>query len=196
MKSLENLIEYLGRMPGIGKKSASRIAYHFLKTDQEYNENLGKAIKNIKLLVKHCSQCSCYTETDPCPICSSTDRDNNKMCVVESSQDVTNIEKTGEYGGLYHVLNGLLSPLEGIGPAELKLDKLVSRIDEHNISELIVATNPTVEGDTTALYIQRILNKKENLNITRLATGLPVGGDLEYADKMTLARSFKGRIKL
>lgn len=200
MKALEELVGLLTRLPGIGRKSALRVAYYLLKTDRAYAEALAGRIAGIKDAVLFCSICGSYAETDPCPVCSSPSRDRSVVCVVEQPQDVVTIESSREYRGLYHVLGGLISPLDGVGPENLRIDSLVSRIRESSssglpIGEVVVATNPTVEGDTTALYLKRAL-EAEGVSVTRLATGIPVGGDLEYADRLTLARSFRGRVKL
>lgn len=192
MTILEQLIQNLSKLPGIGRKSGSRIAYYLLRQDSSYLDSLASQIRELKERITTCSVCGDYTETDPCHICSDPRRDHSVICVVEESQDVFTIESTNEYGGTYHVLHGVISPIEGIGPKELGLDKLQKRIEEHPVKEVIVATNPTVEGDTTALYIAKMLKDKQ-VRVTRLASGLPVGGDLEYAGKLTLARSLKGR---
>lgn len=193
MNSLDELIKLLSKLPGIGGKSATRIAYHILSCDNNYNKMLGEKISNIKDKIFSCSICGSFTETDPCPICSDLKRDKSLLCVVEQPQDVNTINNSGAYNGLFHVLGGAINPLEGIGPGKLSFNALLERIEKGNFQELIIATNPTEEGDTTALYIRHILQDK-NLKITRLASGLPIGGDLEYADRLTLARSLKGRI--
>lgn len=194
MESLDNLIKSLSGLPTIGKKSAARLAYYILKSDRNFAERLAHDIINVKDQIKSCSVCGAYTENDPCKICESTNRDSI-ICVVEQSQDVDMIDSTGEYSGYFHVLNGVLSPLNGIGPKELKLGKLVERVKENNINEVIIATNPTIEGDTTALYIVKLLEGLE-VKITRIASGMPVGGDMEYIDKQTLSRSLKGRMAI
>ncbi len=195
MTVLDQLIKSLSRLPGIGAKSAARLAYYFIKADQESNKVLAGKIAEIKEKVFTCSVCGSYTETNPCPICTDSTRDTSLICVVEHPQDVLTIEASGSYDGLFHVLNGAISPLDGIGPEQLAIGSLLRRIKEHTFSEIILATNPTEEGDTTALYISHILKNSE-LRITRLASGLPIGGDLEYADRITLARSMRGRIRL
>jgi recombination protein RecR len=208
MRALEDLISLLTRLPGIGRKSALRMAYYLLKADQRYADTLSERIKSLQSEIRFCSICGSYTETDPCPVCDGLDRDRRIVCVVEQPQDVLTIEASKEYKGLYHVLGGLLSPLDGIGPDKLRIASLVQRIRtgrgslaEENtpsrnvIEEVVLATNPTVEGDTTALYIKKVL-EREGVKVTRLATGIPVGGDLEYADRLTLARSFHGRMPL
>lgn len=195
MNALEELTESLSRLPGIGKKSASRLAYHLLQADRSYLLRLSRELATLQERIIKCSQCGSYTEEDPCHICSNNLRDKTLICVVASPQDVQTIEGSGEFRGLFHVLGGLIAPLEGIGPEQLNLDKLLDRVKNGGVQEVIIATNPTVEGDTTALYVQRIL-APTGVKISRLASGLPVGGDLEYADKLTLSRSFRGRIIL
>lgn len=195
MKALEELVGILARLPGIGRKSAARIAFHILKSDDQYAALLAERIGELKNRVRFCSICGSYTEEDPCPVCSSPVRDKTLICVVEQAQDVMTIEASREYRGVYHVLGALLSPLDGIGPEALKLDRLLDRVHDQGVSEVVIATNPTVEGDTTALYLKKVLDGS-GVSVTRLATGIPVGGDLEYADRLTLARSFRGRVPL
>ena len=193
MNALDQLADSFSRLPGIGKKSAMRISNHLLKADQVFLENFAKQLVELHSRIHQCSECGSYTETDPCQICTNPLRERNLMCVVEQPQDVNTIENSGEFRGIFHVLGALISPLEGIGPDQLPIGKLIDRIKKENVTEVIIATNPTVEGDTTALYIQQIL-KQTGVKVSRLASGIPVGGDLEYADKLTLARSFRGRI--
>ena len=193
MNALDQLAESFSRLPGIGKKSAMRISNHLLKADQVFLENFAKQLVELHSRIHQCSECGSYTETEPCQICTNPLRERNLLCVVEQPQDVSTIENSGEFRGIFHVLGALISPLEGIGPDQLPIGKLIDRIKKENVTEVIIATNPTVEGDTTALYIQQIL-KQTGVKVSRLASGLPVGGDLEYADKLTLARSFRGRI--
>lgn len=208
MRALEDLVSLLTRLPGIGRKSALRMTYYLLKADQRYADALAERIGKLQGEIRFCSVCGSYTETDPCPVCEGPERDRRLICVVEQPQDVLTIEASKEYRGLYHVLGGLLSPLDGIGPDKLRIASLVQRIragrqsgtadgpsPRHAIEEIVLATNPTVEGDTTALYIKKVL-EREGVRVTRLATGIPVGGDLEYADRLTLARSFHGRMPL
>jgi recombination protein RecR len=195
VKALEDLVAILARLPGIGRKSAARIAFHILKADDGYVATLMDRIGSLKSSVHFCSICGSYTEEDPCPVCSSPMRDKTLICVVEQAQDVLTIEASREYRGVYHVLGALIAPLDGIGPDALRLDRLVDRVREQGVQEVVVATNPTVEGDTTALYIKKVL-EGSGARVTRLATGIPVGGDLEYADRLTLARSFRGRVVL
>jgi len=193
MNALEELAESFSRLPGIGKKSAMRISNSLLKSDQYFLERFARQLVELHSRIKPCSECGAFTETDPCPVCSSTLRDRTLMCVVEQPQDVNTIDNSGEFRGLFHVLGGLIAPLEGIGPEQLNIAKLVERIGREGVKEVIIATNPTFEGDSTAIYLKQIL-EKTGVKISRLATGIPVGGDLEYADKLTLARSFRGRM--
>lgn len=193
MSALEDLIEHLSRLPSIGPKTASRLAYHLIKTDNGFNKLLGQEISTIQEKIIPCSVCGSYTEIDPCPICSNPTRDHSTMCIVEQPQDVITLQASGVYDGMFHVLGGAISPIDGIGIEQLNFSKLFKRIKEGEYKEIIIATNPTEEGDTTALYIRQVL-KESNIKITRLASGLPIGGDLEYADKITIARSLRGRI--
>jgi recombination protein RecR len=192
MNALDDVIESLSRLPGVGKKSAARMAHYLLKNDRSICERIARDISVLHDRIHPCRVCGSYTEGDLCGVCTDPGRDRHLVCVVEQPQDVQTIEAVREYNGLFHVLGGVIAPLEGIGPDQLSLSALIARIQEGEIQEVILATNPTVEGDTTALYIQRIL-KGKNVSVTRLASGLPVGGDLEYADRLTLARSFRGR---
>ena len=193
MNALENLIRQLSRLPGVGAKSATRIAYHLLKCDESYNEKLSDAIGTIKEKIHKCSVCGSYTETDPCELCSDPKRDHTLLCIVEQPQDVMTIQNSGIYNGMYHVLGGAIDPLNGVGPEDLSFRELKERIKNGSFSEVIIATNPTEEGDTTALYIRHVL-QDTGITVSRLAAGLPIGGDLEYADRLTLARSIKGRV--
>ncbi|MBP3417416.1 MAG: recombination protein RecR [Spirochaetaceae bacterium] len=195
MNALEELAESFSRLPGIGKKSATRIASHLLKADSMFLQRFAHQLTTLQEKIRPCSICGAYTEVEPCEICSNPAREQNVICVVEQPQDVQTIEASREYHGLFHVLGGVISPLDGIGPENLSFGRLLERIKSGTVTEVIVATNPTVEGDTTALYLQRLLEDC-NLTLTRLASGLPVGGDLEYADRLTLARSFRGRTAL
>lgn len=195
MTILERLVLQLSRLPGVGKKSASRIAYFILKADQQYADQLSADISELKRRIRQCSVCGNFTEEDPCRICTDPRRDQSLICVVEQSEDVLTIEQTNEYTGLFHVLTGVISPLDGVSPGDLTIGKLMDRIHRGGVTEVIVATNPTVEGDATAMYLHRLLTG-EGVAVSRLASGLPVGGDLEYADRLTLARSIKGRISL
>ena len=189
---LVRLIEELGKLPGIGAKSAQRLAYHLIKSPIEDSNSLASAIMAIKDKIVLCEICQNITELNPCSICESSQRDNNKICVVEEPLDDISIEKTGAYKGLYHVLHGAISPASGIGPTDIKIQELMSRIENKNISEVILATNPSLEGENTAMYLQRIVSPLV-AKITRLARGLPVGGNLEYADEITISRALEGR---
>ena len=193
MNAIEELTASFSRLPGIGKKSAARLAYFLLKTDSAFNQNFARQIASLQEKIKPCSVCGAWTENDPCPICSNSLRDRSVICVVEQPQDVQTIESFHEFTGLFHVLGGVIAPLDGIGPDQLAIAALIARVNTGNVQEVIIATNPTVEGDTTALYLQKLLSAQTNAKVTRLASGLPVGGDLEYTDKLTLARSFRGR---
>ena len=196
MNALEDLIDNLCRLPGIGKKSAARLAYHILKQDPPYAHRLADSLYKLHDSIKPCPVCGAFTDQDVCDICSDPTRDGSCICVVEQPQDVSTLMSIGEYRGLFHVLGGVIAPLEGIGPEQLRIASLVKRIGNGTaVKEVILATNPTSEGDTTALYIQKVLRDLP-VEVTRLASGLPVGGDLEYTDKLTLMRSFKGRIKI
>ena len=196
MNALEDLIDNLCRLPGIGKKSAARLAYHILKQEPPYAHRLADSLYKLHDSIKPCPVCGAFTDQDVCTICSDPGRDGSCICVVEQPQDVYTLMSMGEYRGLFHVLGGVIAPLEGIGPEQLRIASLVKRIGSGTaVKEVILATNPTIEGDTTALYIQKVLRDLP-VEVTRLASGLPVGGDLEYTDKLTLMRSFKGRIKI
>lgn len=195
MTAIESLAQTLSRLPGVGPKSALRIAYSLIKTPDEFNKTLAQNIATIKEKVKTCSVCGAFTETDPCPICSDPNRDRNTLCIVEQPQDVITIASSHAYNGMFHVLGGAINLLNGVGPEDLAFDSLLKRINEGSFTEIIIATNPTEEGDTTAQYIRYMLKDKVNLNLTRLASGLPIGGDLEYADRLTLTRSLQGRTK-
>ena len=195
MNSIDILIKNLSSLPGIGKKSAARIAYYLLKSDRNYIKAFTNSICDAVEKIKNCKVCGNYTEQDICEICSDIMREKNIICVVEMPQDIAVIESTGIFSGQYHVLMGHISPIDGIGPDQINIKQLLQRLDKENINEIIIATNPSVEGDTTALYIQKLLSGK-NIKITKLASGLPVGGDLEYTDKLTLMRSIQGRLPL
>jgi recombination protein RecR len=186
------LLEELERLPGIGPKSAQRLAFYLLRADAEYAGRLAEAILELKRSVRFCSRCFNFSEGDLCEICGDTQRDAAMVCVVEEPRDVVAVERTGEFRGLYHVIQGVLSPIDGIGPDELKIRELVERVGIDDVQEVIVATNPNVEGETTALYISRLL-KPAGVRVTRIASGLPVGGDLEYADEVTLGRALEAR---
>lgn len=197
MNAIDELADSFSRLPGIGKKSAGRLVNYILKADSSWVKRFSTQLATLQDKIKPCSICGCWTENDPCSICSNSLRDHSLICVVEQPQDVSTIESSHEFNGLFHVLGGVIAPLEGIGPDQLRIAELLERVKSGDVKEVILATNPTVEGDTTALYIQRILlSEKPDLIVTRLASGIPVGGDLEYADRLTLARSFRGRQKL
>lgn len=189
---LTRLVEELQRLPGLGPKSAQRLAFHLLKTPREQAERLAQAIRDVKERVTYCSVCNNITDTDPCEFCRSTDRDRHVICVVEEPQNVSGIERIGEFKGLYHVLMGAISPLQGIGPDQLRIKGLLTRIGEATVTEVILATNPNVEGETTALYLARLL-KPLGVKVTRIAVGVPVGSDLEYADQWTMHKALEGR---
>jgi recombination protein RecR len=188
---LVRLIDQLQRLPGIGPKSAQRLAFHILKNTREDAERLVEAVRDVKERVTYCSICNNITDVDPCAFCSSTDRDRHVICVVEEPQNVGAIEKTREFKGLYHVLMGALSPLQGIGPDDLKIKELLARIT-NGVGEVILATNPNVEGEATAIYLARLL-KPLGVRVTRIAMGVPVGSDLEYADEVTMHKAMEGR---
>lgn len=195
MTVIDRLIQDLSRLPGVGKKSAVRMAYFLLQSDRAFTDDLLRHIEEMRDRVRPCSVCGNYTEEDPCDICRDPGRDRGVVCVVEQPQDVAVLEATKEYHGLYHVLNGTISPIDGIGAEDLNIASLRRRVHDEGIKEVILATNPTVEGDTTALYLVKLL-EREGVRATRLALGLPVGGDLEYADRLTIARALKGRTDL
>lgn len=186
------LIDELGRLPGIGPKSAQRIAFHLLKVSDDDAARLAHAISDAKARVRFCERCFNVADDVLCPICGDDSRDSHVVCVVEESRDIVALEKTGEFHGRYHVLLGAINPLEGIGPEDLKVRELVTRINAEDITEVILCTNPNTEGEVTAMYLARLLKPFE-LTITRIASGLPVGGDLEYADELTLGRALEGR---
>jgi recombination protein RecR len=188
---LVRLIEELQRLPGIGPKGAQRLAFHILKTPREHAERLADALRDVKERVAYCSVCNNITDVDPCAFCSNMDRDHHVICVVEEPPNVSAIEKTRDFKGVYHVLMGALSPLQGIGPDELKIKGLLSRIG-NGVTEVILATNPNVEGEATAIYLARLL-KPLGVRVTRIAMGVPVGSDLEYTDEVTMHKALEGR---
>ncbi len=192
VEPVSRLVDEFSRLPGIGPKTAQRLTYHLLRMPAEQARSLAEAILQVKEKVRLCSVCFNVTENDPCEVCSSAGRDRSVICVVEEPLDVLALERTGSYIGLYHVLHGALSPVDGIGPGELKIDALVKRVQAGGVQEVILATNPNVEGEATATYISRLLAPR-GVRLTRLARGLPVGGDLEYADDVTLKRALEGR---
>ena len=189
---IARLLEELERLPGIGPKSAQPLAYHILRGDSEAAERLADAIVEVKQSIRFCSRCFNFAEADLCEICADPQRDASAICVVEEPRDVVAIERTGEFRGTYHVLQGAISPIDGIGPEQLRVRELVDRVSGGEVTEVILATNPNVEGETTALYIARLL-KPLSIKVTRIASGLPVGGDLEYADEVTLGRALEAR---
>ena len=190
--SLQHLIDQFKRLPGVGAKSAQRLAFHVLKTPREDAERLIEAIRDVKDRVTYCSICNNFTDVDPCVYCADPARDHRVVCVVEEPQNVNVIEKTGGFRGVYHVLLGALSPLQGVGPDDLRIKGLLTRIESDQIEEIILATNPTVEGEATAIYLARLL-KPLGVRVTRIATGIPVGSDLEYADELTMGKAMEGR---
>jgi recombination protein RecR len=197
--ALDRLVALFSRLPGIGKKSASRLVYHILDADPSFARTIAGELQGLHEAIKRCSCCGSFTESDPCSICVDNARDHSLLCVVERAQDVRVIEESREFRGLFHVLGGLIAPLEGVNPGDLAIARLLDRVRDEGVTEVILALNPTIEGDTTALYIQKFLKEKlpsHPLDISRLASGLPVGGDLEYADRLTLSRSLRGRIKM
>ncbi len=192
---LARLTEQFERLPGIGSKTAQRLAYYVLKMPVSQAEEFSKAILEAHQKIHYCKVCCNLTDSELCPICKSEKRDKSVICVVEDPRDVIAFERTREYNGTYHILHGIISPLNGIGPEQLRIKELVARINEGNISEVIMATNPTAEGEVTATYISRLL-KPLGVKVTRLAYGIPVGGELEYADEVTLTRALEGRSEL
>lgn len=195
MTVIDELADSFSRLPGIGKKTATRLVHHLLKVDQGFLERFAYQLSSLHSRITYCSVCGSCTESDPCPICTDPLRDKTLLCVVEQPQDIDIIEASHEYRGFFHVLGGLIAPLDGIGPEQLRIASLIERIHQGETEEIIIATPPTIEGDTTALYVNKLLSPI-GIKVTRLASGLPVGGDLEYADKLTLARSFRGRTSL
>jgi recombination protein RecR len=195
--ALDRLAGLFSKLPGVGKKSAGRMVYHILDSDPSFARALAGELTGLHQAVRRCGECGAYTETDPCPVCSDPGRDHSVICVVERPQDLRVIEESREFHGIFHVLGGLIAPLEGVGPGDLAIGRLVSRLHSGNppVKELILALNPNVEGDTTALYLQKILSDFP-VEVTRLASGRPVGGDLECADRLTLSRSFRGRVRM
>ncbi len=189
---MQALIDALSRLPGIGPKSAQRIAFHLIKSDDRDVEHLSDVITKAKATVRFCERCSNFAETTLCHFCSDDRRDSTTICVVEESRDVVAIEKTGEFRGRYHVLLGAINPLDGVGPEQLKIRELLVRIEPESVKEVILCMNPNTEGDVTSMYLARIL-KPLGVKVTRIASGLPVGGDLEYADELTLGRALDGR---
>ncbi|NLD20031.1 MAG: recombination protein RecR [Clostridiales bacterium] len=194
-KPLNKLINELSKLPGIGGKTAQRLAFHILSMEDREAFELAEAIKSAKEAMKYCTLCGNLTDADPCSICGDDSRDKSVICVVESSKDVIAMEKIREYRGYYHVLHGAISPMDGIGPEDINLKSLISRLQDERIKELIIATNPTIEGEATAMYIARLI-KPSGIKVSRIAHGIPVGGDLEYADEVTLLKAIEGRREL
>jgi len=194
-KSLARLIEELEKLPGIGPKSAQRLALHLLHASQEDAEALAEAIRQVKQQIRACTLCFNYTDADQCAICTDPNRDDSTLCVVGDPRDLMAMERAGGFRGRYHVLQGLISPMDGVGPESLRISELLDRIRGSTIKEVVLATNPTVEGDATAMYLAELL-KPLGVKVTRIALGLPVGGDLDYADDVTIARALEGRTEM
>ena len=192
---ITKLIEELSKLPGVGAKSAQRLAFHILSMDDREAEVLANSITRAKSSMRYCSVCGNLTESDPCEICSDEKRDRTVICVVEQARDVAAMERMKEYNGLYHVLNGAISPMDGIGPEDINLKQLIIRLQQDDIREVILATNPTIEGEATAMYAARLI-KPSGIKVTRIAHGIPVGGDLEYTDEVTLSKAMEGRREL
>lgn len=194
-KPLSNLIAELSKLPGIGGKTAQRLAFHILSQDDRDAFALAEAILEAKKNMKYCSVCGNLTDVDPCSICADPGRDQNVICVVESPRDVSAMERIKEFQGLYHVLHGAISPMDGIGPEDINLKQLIVRLQQNEVREVILATNPNIEGEATAMYTARLI-KPAGIKVTRIAHGVPVGGDLEYADEITLSKAMEGRREL
>lgn len=194
-QSLTDLVEKLRTLPGVGRKTAERLAFHILKSPRAEAETLSRAIMDVKDKAMLCAVCSSITDTDPCQICADQGRDHSMICVVEEAHDLFSIERVGEYTGVYHVLMGALSPLDGVGPEELRVKELMARVEKGEVKEIILATNPNAEGEATAMYLAKTL-RPLGIAVTRIARGLPMGGDLEYADEMTLSKSMSGRTRV
>jgi recombination protein RecR len=192
---IARLVKELARLPGIGEKTAQRLAFHVLKAGPDFAGRLAEALVGVVRDVRLCSSCQTLTDRDPCPICSDPERDPRLLCVVEGVPDLLAVERTHEFRGRYHVLHGALSPLDGVGPSELKIRELLLRLEREPADEVVIATNPDVEGEATALYLSRLL-KPLGVKVTRIAQGVPMGGDLEYADQVTLSRALSGRREL
>ena len=190
--SLQELVEQFKKLPGIGAKSAQRLAFHVLRTPREDAERLCQVIRDVKDRVTYCTTCNNITDADPCPLCDDPRRDHRLICVVEEPQNITVVERAGGFRGVYHVLMGTISPLQGVGPDDLKIKGLLARISGGTVDEVILATNPTVEGEATAIYLARLL-KPLGVRVTRIATGIPVGSDLDYADDLTVGKAIDGR---
>jgi recombination protein RecR len=193
--ALQQVIDELGRLPGIGPRSAQRLAFHLLETDPADVERLTTAIVEMRARVRFCNRCFNIAEDDLCTICADARREGTVLCVVEEPRDVVAVERTAEFRGRYHVLGGAISPIDGVGPEQLHVRELLARLEPEGVAEVILATNPNIEGETTAMYLARLLEPL-GVEVTRIASGLPVGGDLEYADELTLGRAFEGRRRL
>jgi|TARA_B100000959_G_scaffold193900_1_gene202830 recombination protein RecR len=193
--AVQAVIDELGRLPGVGPKSAQRLAFHLMKLSVEDTTRLTVAIDEMKDRVRFCDRCFNIAEAELCPVCADDRRDGSILCVVEEPRDIVAVERTGEFGGRYHVLGGAISPIEGIGPDQLRIRELLARLDSEGVAEVILATNPNIEGEATAMYLARLVGPL-GLVVTKIASGLPVGGDLEYADELTLGRALEGRRRL
>ena len=193
--AVQAVIDELGRLPGVGPKSAQRLAFHLMKLSVEDTTRLTVAIDEMKDRVRFCDRCFNIAEAELCPVCADDRRDGSILCVVEEPRDIVAVERTGEFGGRYHVLGGAISPIEGIGPDQLRIRELLARLDPEGVAEVILATNPNIEGEATAMYLARLVGPL-GLVVTKIASGLPVGGDLEYADELTLGRALEGRRRL
>ena len=192
MDAINNLIAQLSRLPGIGTKSAQRLAYHILDMPEGHARELAAAIETARANIHYCPVCGSYTEQDPCPICADRRRSASFLCVVKDARDVFAMEKMREFQGKYHVLHGTISPMDGVGPDDIAIKELLARVEKDGVQEVLIATNPDVEGEATAAYIARLL-KPKNVRVTRIAHGIPIGGDLEYVDEMTLLKAVEGR---
>lgn len=195
IEPIARLINDLSRLPGVGSKTAQRLAYHIINMPEEQVKSLARSIYEIKAKIKYCSVCGDFTDQEPCAICSNKQRNQSMICVVKDPRDVVALERTRDFMGLYHVLHGTISPMEGIGPDDIRIKELLFRIKEGQVKEVIMATNPDIEGEATAMYISRLLKPFE-IRVTRIAHGIPVGGDLEYADEVTLSKALEGRREL
>lgn len=195
-KPIQTLIDEFGRLPGIGPKSAQRIAFYLLRVPENESTRLAKAITDAKRQISFCEVCFNFAAEPKCEICANDERDSKELCVVEDARDVIAVERTKEFFGRYHVLQGNINPIEGIGPDQLRIAELLKRISDEEVSEVIICTNPNIEGEATAMFLARLLGPIPELKVTRIASGLPVGGDLEYADEITLGRALTGRIEL
>ncbi|HHX13531.1 MAG TPA: recombination protein RecR [Clostridiales bacterium] len=194
-KSLNQLIGELSKLPGIGRRTAQRLAFHILSLKDSEAQALAEAILEAKQTMRYCSECGNLTDVDPCAICSDKSRDDKVICVVESARDVASMERLREFRGRYHVLHGTISPLDGVGPEDINLKSLITRLAQEPVEEIILATNPNIEGEATAMYIARLI-KPSGIKVTRIAHGIPVGGDLEYTDEATLSKAMEGRREL